>query len=333
MRTDQWELEPGLRPEACSFPLWDLTPGSKGPSKERLPHLSPRESPKPVRALLAAVRARRWIVLVWACFLARLVFYSAMLPVVEGYDEWAHFAVVRQIALGGKLLAVRDAPIPRDVEASFALAPVPWEMRALQPPAVTEDGFWQLSQEERTRRESTLRSMPSSWGREGGSGAFTAYEALQAPLYYWLMAPALWLFRALGAGLTGQVLALRILSSLIASLIVPLVFLVGRQVWDDENAALGSAAIAAVMPGLALDVARVGNDCLAVVLFSALTLLALRIVRKGLNARLALASGLVLGLGLLTKAYFWTAIPALAGVWVYAGWKARDATGHWWPAA
>jgi 4-amino-4-deoxy-L-arabinose transferase-like glycosyltransferase len=265
------------------------------------------------------------MVVVWACFLGRLLFYSAMLPLWEGYDEWAHFAVVSGMATRGELLVSRHAPIPRDVEVSLRLAPVPWELRSLAPPAVTRDEYWGLSPDERERRESALRTMPAAWGREDGTGAFTAYEALQPPLYYWTMAPALWVCRALGAGLMAQVLTLRFFSSLVASLAAPLVFLLARQVWGDGRLALGSAAIAAVMPGLALDVARVANDCLAVILFTLLTWLAVKTVQEGLSVKLAIATGTALGLGLLTKAYFLTAIPAMLAVWVYGGWKARRA--------
>jgi len=238
---------------------------------------------------------------VWACFLARLLFYSAMLPLWDGYDEWAHFAVVRQIAFGGHWLVSRDAPIPRDVEASLELAPVPWELRSLPPPSVTRDEYWLLSPEERGRREAALRTMPQAWAREDGTGALKAYEALQPPLYYWLMAPFLWLFR--GSGLLAQVLAMRFASSLVASLVVPLVYLIGRELWGEGSFALGGAAVVALMPGLAFDVARVGNDCLAVVLF---TLLIWMLVRAGRDIPI----GFVLGFGLLTKAYFLTAIPA-----------------------
>jgi len=265
------------------------------------------------------------MVVVWASFAARLLFYSAMLPLWEGYDEWAHFAVVRHIANGGELLAPRQAAIPRDVEASLELAPAPWEMRTSARPSYTQDDFWTLGREERERRESALRALPAAWGREDGSGALTAYEALQPPLYYWAMAPALWLCQRWGAGLAGQVLALRILSSLLASLAVPLVFLVGREVWGDGRAARGAAAIVALMPGLALDVARVGNDCLAVVLFTLLTWLAVKTVEEGLSPGMAAATGLVLGLGLITKAYFLAAIPAVAAVWGYGSWRARSA--------
>jgi hypothetical protein len=75
------------------------------------------------------MRTRWALVLIWGCFVARLAFYSAMQPLWEGYDEWAHFAVIRTMLAKGEALVSRDAPIPRDVEASFELAPVPYEMR------------------------------------------------------------------------------------------------------------------------------------------------------------------------------------------------------------
>src|SRR5580700_11371623 len=104
-----------------------------------------------------------WLPALWACFLVRLLFYSAMLPLWEGYDEWAHFAVVRDMAIRGEWLGSRQAPIPRDVEASLQLAPVPWELSTLPPPSYTHDEYWSLSRDERERRESALRTLPAAW--------------------------------------------------------------------------------------------------------------------------------------------------------------------------
>ena len=70
-----------------------------------------------------------WLAAVWACFLARLLFDSSMLPLWEGYDEWSHFSVVRAVAFEGRILPSRDAEAPRDVQASLVIAPVPWEKR------------------------------------------------------------------------------------------------------------------------------------------------------------------------------------------------------------
>jgi 4-amino-4-deoxy-L-arabinose transferase-like glycosyltransferase len=260
------------------------------------------------------------VVGIWACFVARLGFYSSVLPLWEGYDEWAHFSVIRHMAVSHEALVERDAPVPRDVEASLQLAPVPWEMRYLPPPWLTQDAYWSVPAEMRARREAAFRTMPRAWSREPGSGPFLTYEALQPPLYYWMMTPV---ERLLGASsLAVQAMALRWLSVLLASLAIPLVFAVARPALG-EPLALGSAAIVALMPGVALDVARVGNDGLSMVLFSVLAWLAVRMAVRGWDLWRAIGLGLMLGLGLLTKAYFLTAIPAFAWLWLWELWRPR----------
>src|ERR1039458_746554 len=264
------------------------------------------------------------VVGIWACFVARLAFYSSMLPLWEGYDEWAHFSVVRHMAVSHEALVERDAPVPRDVETSLQLAPVPWEMRYLPLPWLTQDSYWSLPAEMRARREAAFRTMPRAWGREAGDGPFRTYEALQPPLYYWMMTPALRLLG--GSSLAVQVMTLRWLSVLLASLGIPLVFAVGRLVLD-ERLALGCAAVVALMPGVALDVARVGNDGLSIVLFSLLAWLAVRMVGRGWELWLSIGLGFTLGLGLLTKAYFLTALPAFALLWLWELRRARAGRG------
>jgi hypothetical protein len=268
-----------------------------------------------------------WVWAVWASFLARLLFYSSMLPLWEGYDEWSHFAVVRAVAFDGRWLPSRDAEAQRDVEASLRIAPVPWEQRHLPPPAVSRDAFWTLPAEDRLARQSAFRAMPPAWAHEPGSAGLKAYEALQPPLYYWLMAPVLHLAGAFG--LAAQVMILRWIGSLMGSLALPLIFLLARRVFADDRLAVACAAVAAVMPGLALDIARVGNDGLAIVLFTWLTWLAIEMPRR------EWLLGVALGVGLLTKAYFLTAIPALALIMGRRAWKpfaAAAAIAGWWYA-
>jgi hypothetical protein len=107
------------------------------------------------------MRTRWWLALIWGCFLARLAFYSAMLPLWEGFDEWGHFAVIRAMAVRGELLAARESPVPRDVEASLQLAPVPWDMRHYPPPYATEDEYWGLPAEARQQREGQFQAIPA----------------------------------------------------------------------------------------------------------------------------------------------------------------------------
>lgn len=254
------------------------------------------------------MRTRKWLFAIWLCFLSRSAFYSAAWPLWEGFDEWAHFSVIQRMALRGELLVSREAPVPRDVQASLDNAPVPWELRHFPSPSVTQDDYWRLPAIERQRREEQFGAIPISWA--GEDGGLRAYEALQPPLYYWLMAPALRLVS--GAPLAARVFILRYLSAAIASLVIPLAFVIGRLVFADDRMALGCAAVIAAMPEFAIDVARVGNECVAVVLFTALTCMALKVARDGLNYGRAACIGTVLGLGLLAKAYFLTAVPALA---------------------
>ncbi|HYA16842.1 MAG TPA: hypothetical protein VEF06_05220, partial [Bryobacteraceae bacterium] len=166
--------------------------------------------------------AWRPLAFVWFCGLIRLSFCAAALPLWEGYDEWGHFAVIRATALEGRLLASRDAPVQHDVAASLELAPVPWELRYLPKPALTQDDFWLLTPAERAARELSFASMPLSWSREASAGSLTQYEAQHPPLYYWLMAP--FLLAAQSWSLAAQVMLLRFVSLLIASLAIPLVF-------------------------------------------------------------------------------------------------------------
>jgi len=78
---------------------------------------------------MPSARIRRLLVTIWICFLFRGWFYASMFPLWEGYDEFAHFGVVRAMAAKGILLPPRDQPGQRDVEESFKLVPVPWEFR------------------------------------------------------------------------------------------------------------------------------------------------------------------------------------------------------------
>jgi hypothetical protein len=260
---------------------------------------------------------RRWLTAIWLCFLARALFYCAALPIWEGYDEWSHFAVVERMAFRGEALVSRTAPIGRDIAESLELAPVAWECRTLASPSLTQDDFWRLPAEERARREAQFRAIPTSAARQDSGGPLRAYEGLQGPLYGWIMMPVLLV--ASHAHLSTQVLLVRLFGVLLVSLIIPLTYRIARSVLG-EGAALGCAAIVAVMPEFLIDTARAGNDGVAAVLFTAVIWVSLEVLRHGLTYGRALALGAALGFGLLTKAYVLTALPPVA---ILLLWKER----------
>jgi len=274
---------------------------------------------------------------IWLCFVARVWFYAAVLPVWEGYDEWSHFAVIRLVALRGQALPAWDSPLPRDVGASLELLPLPWSWRLAGAPRIAGDEFWLLPREERDSRELKFRLLPREWQWQDSDGPYRAHEAYQPPLYYWTMAPLMSLLG--GAGLARQLLAVRWFGALLGSLAIPLTFCIARDLLRSDRLALGCAAVVAAMPGFALVVGHAGNDCLAIALFSVLIWCGVRVASGKSRLGDILALGAALGLGLLTKAYFLTAIPAVA---VLAIWKLRGRAavplacalllGGWWYA-
>lgn len=264
------------------------------------------------------MRTRWWLAAIWAAFAVRLAFYATAFPIWEGFDEWAYFSVVRYTA-AGHLLAPRDLSVPRDVAVSLQLAPVAPAISNL-PGVVTHDEFWRLPAAERERREREFRAIPREF--QAQSGQIGAYEALQPPFYFWIASPALWVFR--NASLPTQVFALRWLAVLFGSCAIPLIFLIGRSVFADDAVALGCAVVASLMPELAITTARVSNECVAIPIYTALTWVAVR-------RRSWIALGLLLGLGLITKAYF---IAAAAGValafWAPWAFLIAAAMSGWW---
>jgi 4-amino-4-deoxy-L-arabinose transferase-like glycosyltransferase len=241
---------------------------------------------------------------VWLIFLIRGIFDISFIPLWEGFDEWAHYARLQNVATTGRALPGTTDSVSREVQASLELAPMPWQASGLK-----HDDYWRLPEAERKAREEKLRSLPAQWTGEPAPGGERSYEAQQAPLYYWLLAPAYRLTS--GLQLATRVWLLRLLSLLIASSVVPLGFLVAREVSPDDRYALGVAALIATLPELMMTVCHIANDSLAVAVGSLFLLLLFRWKQQPHSIRRAIALGAVLGLALLTKAYFLALIPPL----------------------
>jgi len=88
------------------------------------------------------------------------------------------------------------------------------------------------------------------------------YEAQQAPLYYWLSAQVPKLF--LDWALADRVLLLRFLTLMVASLVVPLTYLVGYAA-GGIRLALTNSILLVAMPQFTMTASRVANDSFAAV--------------------------------------------------------------------
>ena len=236
----------------------------------------------------------------WMFFFVRGLFYVSFVPLWEGFDEWAHYAVVQNLATGGRVLISRSDRVSREVQASLELAP---SVDA----TVKNDAWWQLPDIDRISREQKLRSIPAEWTREPAAGGATVYEAQQTPLYYWLLAPAYKL--TAGFPFLTRVWLLRFLSLLVASTVIPLGFLVAQRVFGEDLPALGVVALIAAMPQLMMTVSHIGNDSMAVAMGSLSLFMLFQWKEEPRSMPRALALGTVLGLALLTKAYFLAMVP------------------------
>jgi 4-amino-4-deoxy-L-arabinose transferase-like glycosyltransferase len=247
------------------------------------------------------------VLILWALFLVRGSFYCAVMPLWEGWDEYAHFAWLQHWVDKGTLPDFRD-PVSREIDESMRLAPLAQELAWIGPPYLTHPQWWALGEAERSERVRKLAALPPGWAHQVAAHRFDFYEAQQPPLYYWIASASL---RLAGSWpLWWRVLLIRLLSMGIASVAVPLVFLAARSILGDRLAVL-CAALLAIAPGFAIDVSRVANDCLAIALVAVLFWL---LPRRGWWW-----VGVTLGAALLSKAYMLGLVPGLVIVW----WKRK----------
>jgi 4-amino-4-deoxy-L-arabinose transferase-like glycosyltransferase len=267
---------------------------------------------------------RTVLLFIWMCFVFRGLFYCAVLPVWEGYDEPFHFAYFQQLETN-RSIPRPDAPVSRQIEQSLHLLPLPWLMAQshLPPPLFSHEQYWTLAPSKRLDLQHTLQSMPQDWAREAGTENIGNYESKQMPLYYLLLFPVLHWSASLA--FPAQVFLLRFVSVLLASLVVPLGYQIARSTFRNNALALSMLALIATLPELLINLARVGNESLALVLFSLMLYAAVRTVESASTFKYFYLLAIALGLALLTKGYFLAAVPVffLIALWRWWRWPAE----------
>jgi hypothetical protein len=150
-----------------------------------------------------------------------------------------------------------------------------------------------------------------------------SFESAQPPGYYVAMVPFWWAADKLG-GTLAAVYVMRIINALLIALLAPMAVVVATRLSPGRAAvAVLAAMFAILLPGLALNGTRVGNDGLAAVLGGVTIVLAVRTVGQAWRWRRAVMVGLALGAGLLVKVTLIGLLPALA---LAIMWPARDSS-------
>ena len=265
-----------------------------------------------------------------AAFLAGLA-VLCILPPFEGFDETAHWSSLQELADTGTIPRYGVDHISRDID--HYAGPLPYAVPGVEGHKATYQEF-------------RLAPAPLTHPSRYSQGQSLNWEAQHPPLYYGLLAP---LYRSVRSwDMPGGFLALRLASWCLAMVGLTLaVEGTRRYATDGARAALFIAAWPFLIPEFLPEMARIGNDSLCLLLSGAgwVALMRLFSPRGGWGSALAL--GVTLGLGLLTKALF---LPILfgTGVLLFARWAVerrsralRDlaiaagiavAIGGWWYA-
>jgi hypothetical protein len=242
--------------------------------------------------------------------------HVAFLPPFEGFDETNHFSYIQQIADTGSIPRYGIDKESTDVESY----PGPRHYSP-SPPYDSVGGL--------TYRSFFNASSVPSLTPEGGlgyrPGRWVYGEAQHPPLYYTLMAPVYLL--AKGWGWPGVFLLLRLASWAIAFA----GFVIGCRATQQSLMALKVSPrlclLAALWPFLFAEffpeMARMGNDSLCLLLMGIAWWLMLRLLADRKIAT-TLWLGLILGLGLLTKAFFVPILVGCAGLLCFHELRERD---------
>jgi len=230
--------------------------------------------------------------------------YSSLLPLWEGFDEEFHYSYVEYLEAHFRFPVLGQTGLSEEVNRSIDLLPMSYVMQQnLRVTGVrTFDQYYALDSATRHGLRDEVDRIPRELRAQESVRYHQNYDVHHGPLAYLLMAVPDRLLE--GVGLLQRVWLLRLV---IAMACTGLMFTATLALAREA----GLKGIYAVLPVFLLfscqmfwaTVAHVCNDWLAVSLATWTVVLALRCHREA-TVGAAMKLGLVLALGLLTKAYF-----------------------------
>lgn len=278
-----------------------------------------------LRTLLHPDKRRRipLALLVGLIGFANAAVWAHVTPAYNSPDESEHFAYVQSLAERGKPLERIQTPRPA-YSSQEALA---IRMTRIFDGSETPDGKppWAAS-EQRTYERLAANEDPK---RDDGGG-FAAAGSSHSPAYYALLEPAY--FAARGGGPFAQLTATRLVSGLLGGLVAACVVLLVLEFVPERRRFAAAAGIAvAFQPMFAFMAGSVNNDMGVNAGAAVVTLLLVRLLRRGFSLPLALGLGLAVGLTPLLKATGFAVYPAVGLAVVLAVWRFRRDWRSWLP--
>ena len=260
---------------------------------------------------------RRGFSLLFAAILLAGAAQLLVLPPFEGFDETAHYSYIREIADTRRVPIFGRSTIAAIVADYHRLGPMPYT----SVPPFNQNGGWtyetfaannaaQNAYRERYRApgHSERRYQPTSE---------LNWEAQHPPLYYALLAPVM---RATdGLSFNAQFFVLRLISYLLAAFGLVVGLSASLRFFRNDTVSrraliAGALLYPFLVPMFLPEFGRIGNDSLCMFLVGVTWAALLAVIAERRHIRAPLVLGVVLGLGLLTKAFF---LPIGTGVFLY----------------
>ncbi|MGB9153245.1 MAG: hypothetical protein WCD70_09200 [Alphaproteobacteria bacterium] len=237
--------------------------------------------------------------------------YLAIMPIFEGFDEYAHYSSMRQIAYTGTIPVLGKSTI--DQTYIDYQGPLPYSHDL--PPfdnGLTYAKFFKMPYTvEQYLQIYRGHPVPAPFQPSTEKN----WQAQHPPLYYLLMAPVA--KAASSYGLITQIFILRLITFLFALTGVALGFLAvekSETPQQESQSMIGFFLYPLILPMFFPEFTRLGNDALCILWAGVLAFLLAAWKRDENNTKLSLAIGVTLGLGLLTKALF---LPITAALLIF----------------
>lgn len=239
------------------------------------------------------------------------ILYCSLLPLWEGFDETFHYAYVQQLSTRWQLPVLGRTTISEEVWQALQLQPVSHYIQASTRAPISFLDYFGFPQERRTAMRKELEWLPKALKYQEHAGLLN-YEVNQPPLPYLAMAVPDRLMS--GQAITRRVLVLRLLFSVLSLVLLWAgIRAVARLLLLPEPYAAAATFCVFCSQMLYGAIAHVSNDTLAVPLMVWLLWAAIRAMENPGPGTFA-AMGVMLGLGLLMKAYYLFLAPLAFGL-------------------
>jgi hypothetical protein len=260
---------------------------------------------------------RRTTLQLLSAWLALGVAYISFLPPWEGFDETAHHSYLQQLVDTRQVPRRGASFLSEDVEEYARRAPLPYDAPLGR---LTYRSFFEAPPDTVAVGRAAIQGRPAS-PRQYVPGSVPNWQQQHPPLAYVALAPVY--LTTAHLSWAAHLWSLRVAAYLVAWLslaIAAAACMAGARATTGADrdrwhwALIGVSIWPLCFPAWFPDMARLGNDAFSAALVSGIWLTTVRCRDRIVGMKPALTLGMLVGAGLLTKAFF---IPVAAGLTAY----------------